>query len=409
MRRKLSVLISFILILTLILLIPVEANAGLSSSNLNAFRTNLSFLHEHVYNNGYPGLDESASKFAMIDIDGDSTQELLVRTSNGVMASMKGALYYFTDKKNSKTASIDVGYFIDSIYKGGYVKVNVGHNQSPSLSMWPYTLYRYKNGRYEQLFHAYTVDQKGDYSGYYYHPSEDKDHDGVIWYINNTPMTKAEFAAYINRYMPVENKLNLTWFKFTRANINKLNAKMISTTLSLPKVKKLSNTASGVKLTWGKVNGAVRYRVFVKSGTAWKKLGDTTATAFTHKGAKSGKQYTYTVRCVSADGKVFRSSYNSRGWTTKFVAAPAPPTLKNTKNGVQVSWKKVAGAAKYRVFRKVGSGSWVKLTDTAKLSFLDKTAKKGVTYTYTIRCVTSSGKAFTSAYNTKGRSIRCSR
>lgn len=409
MRRKQSTLLSFVLILTMILLIPVEANASLSSSNINTFKSTLSFLHEHTYNNSDRGIEESSSFFAMIDIDGDSTQELLVRTSQGVMASQYTTVVYFTDKKNNRTSTVSTGYYIDSIYKGGYIKVNVSHNQSPSLSLWPYTLYRYKNGRTEQVFSARTVDQKGDYNGYFYNPSEDKDHDGVIWYINDTPMTKSEYAAYVNRYMPVENKLNLTWFKFTRANINKLNAKMISTTLALPKVKKLSNTASGVKLTWGKVNGAVRYRVFVKSGSTWKKLGDTTATSFTHKGAKSGKQYTYTVRCVSADGKVFRSSYNSKGWTTKFVATPAPPALKNTKSGVQVSWKKIAGAAKYRVFRKVGSNSWVKLTDTAKLSFLDKTARKGVTYTYTIRCVTSNGKSFTSAYNTKGRSIRCSR
>ena len=315
MRRKLSSLLSFILIFTMILLIPVEANASLSSSNINTFKSTLSFLHEHAYNNSDRGIEESSSFFAMIDIDGDSTQELLVRTSNGAMASQYTTVVYFTDKKNNRTATVSTGYYIDSIYKGGYIKISAGHNQSPSLSLWPYTLYRYKNGRTEQVFSARTVDQKGDYNGYFYNPSEDKDHDGVIWYIDDTPMTKSEYAAYVNRYMPVENKLNLTWFKFTRANINKLNAKMISTTLALPKVKKLSNTASGVKLTWGKVNGAVRYRVFVKSGSTWKKLGDTTATSFTHKGAKSGKQYTYTVRCVSADGKVFRSSYNSKSNT----------------------------------------------------------------------------------------------
>ena len=179
--------------------------------------------------------------------------------------------------------------------------------------------------------------------------------------------------------------------------------------LAAPKMTRLDNTASGVKLTWGKVSGAVKYRVFVKSGSAWKKLGDSTGNTFVHKGAKSGVKYTYTVRCISANGKSFTSGYNTSGWAQTFIAAPALPTLKNTKNGVQVTWKKVAGAAKYRVFRKTGSGSWVRITDTAKTSVVDKTAKKGVTYTYTIRCISANGKSFTSAYNTKGRSIKCVR
>ena len=73
--------------------------------------------------------------------------------------------------------------------------------------------------------------------------------------------------------------------------------------------------------------------------------------------------------------------------------------------GIKVTWSKSAGAAKYRVFRKTGSGKWVTLADTTALSYVDKTAKKGTKYTYTVRCVSADGKTFTSAYNTTGLSI----
>jgi fibronectin type 3 domain-containing protein len=73
---------------------------------------------------------------------------------------------------------------------------------------------------------------------------------------------------------------------------------------------------------------------------------------------------------------------------------------------VKLTWKKSAGAAKYRVLRKTGKGKWVKVGDTTKLTFVDKKAKKGVKYTYTVRCVTKNGKSFTSGYNTKGLSIK---
>ena len=177
--------------------------------------------------------------------------------------------------------------------------------------------------------------------------------------------------------------------------------------LSSPKITKIENTAKGAKLTYGKVPGAVKYRVFMKNNGKWSSLGVTTGTSFIHNTAKSGTKYTYTVRCISAAGKAFTSSYNADGWKNTFIATPPAPTLKNIKSGVLVSWKKSPGAAKYRVFRKTGSGKWTKLIDTTKLSALDKTAKKGKTYTYTVRCITKNGKAYTSAYVVKGKTIRC--
>ena len=83
--------------------------------------------------------------------------------------------------------------------------------------------------------------------------------------------------------------------------------------------------------------------------------------------------------------------------------------LKNTKAGVSISWKKSAGAVKYRIFRKTGSGKWAKLADTAKTSIVDKTAKNGKTYSYTIRCISKDGKKYTSGYNAKGSTIKCKR
>lgn len=183
----------------------------------------------------------------------------------------------------------------------------------------------------------------------------------------------------------------------------------VTVTHATPSLKSIASTAGGVTFSWAKVPGAAKYRAFLKSGGKWVKIGDTTGTAFTFKKAKSGKKYIFTVRCISSNGKTYTSSYNSNGWAITFIATPGLATLRNTKNGVQVTWKKVAGAAKYRVFRKTGSGSWVKVADTASVKIVDKSAKNGVTYRYTIRCISANGKKFTSAYNTTGRAIKCKR
>lgn len=182
-------------------------------------------------------------------------------------------------------------------------------------------------------------------------------------------------------------------------------AKPADTSLATPKVTKLENTAAGVKLTWGKISGAAKYRIYYNNGSSWVKLADTASTSYVHKSVKNAKKYTYTIRCLSSSGATI-SDFNHSGWAITFIKAPAAPTLKNTKNGVQLTLKKVSGATKYRIYRKVGSGSWIKIAD-AKTSYVDKTAKKGTTYTYTVRCLNKNGKLISGFNN--GASIKCVR
>ena len=130
-----------------------------------------------------------------------------------------------------------------------------------------------------------------------------------------------------------------------------------------------------------------------------RSLGDTTSLTYVDKTANRGTTYTYTVRCVSADGRVFTSAYDAAGKsiTIAYLATPALGSVTRVNGGVQITWGKVAGAAKYRVFRTLG--------DTTSLTYVDKTANRGTTYTYTVRCVSADGRAFTSAYDAAGKSI----
>lgn len=75
------------------------------------------------------------------------------------------------------------------------------------------------------------------------------------------------------------------------------------------------------------------------------------------------------------------------------------PKLTKTVNGVKgvaVKWEKVAGAAKYRVYRKTSKTGWKSVGVTSKTSFFDKTAKKGVAYQYSVATVTADGTSRTS-------------
>ena len=168
-----------------------------------------------------------------------------------------------------------------------------------------------------------------------------------------------------------------------------------------PKVSKLENVSNGIKITWGAVSGAERYRVFVKTSSGWQSIGSTTGTSFVYTGAKSGQTYTFTVRCVNAADKVFTSSYNGSGWSQKYIAQPSITKLQNVSGGIKLTWNAVSGAERYRVFVKTSSG-WQSIGSTTGTSFTFTGAKKGETYTFTVRCVNAADKVFTSSYNKTG-------
>ena len=180
--------------------------------------------------------------------------------------------------------------------------------------------------------------------------------------------------------------------------------------VATPKISKLENTTAGVRITLGKSAGATKYRIFTHNGKAWVKLADTTGDTYMHKAAKNNTKYKYTIRALSNDGKAYISDFNSTGWTITFFAAPAPPKLANTKNGVRINVAAAAGVPIYRIFRKTGNtGSWKSIAVVVRSTkyFIDKTAKNGVTYRYTLRAM-NKNKQFISSFNS-GSVIKCKR
>lgn len=177
--------------------------------------------------------------------------------------------------------------------------------------------------------------------------------------------------------------------------------------LRTPVLKAPVNTVSGVKVSWNKVPGAQKYRVYVKAGASasWKKLADTTAVSYLHKTAQSGTAYTYTVRCISKDARRMMSAYDTKGKRITYIKAPVITSLRITDTGPALAWSAVKGAAKYRVFVKAGTSSWIKLADTFGCTYEHRGAAAGRKYTYTVRCISADGRQFTSAYDTTGKAI----
>ncbi len=164
------------------------------------------------------------------------------------------------------------------------------------------------------------------------------------------------------------------------------------------------NTSKGIYLKWTKVAGAEKYRVYrqTNGSTEWKLVGTTKKNTFTDKTAKSGKKYNYRVRAV-ADGDM--SSFATIG--RYYLSTPKLTSASNTSSGVKVKWEKVTGAQGYKIYRKTSEkGNW-KLIDTTtnnkKFNFVDKTAKNGKTYYYSVQAYYSKTN---STYNQTGLKIK---
>ena len=175
-----------------------------------------------------------------------------------------------------------------------------------------------------------------------------------------------------------------------------------NTFLSFPELTKTESVNGGMKVYWNKVEGAQKYKVYVKQSNGYKALDFTTETSFVDKTAQSGKTYTYTVRCVSQDEKEFTSYFDSKGITGKFVAAPKIIKIENTANGAKVTWSKSSGADKYRLFYKKADGSgWKTIANTTATSYTHSPLKDGDKVIYTVRCM-DKNSTYISGYDTVG-------
>ena len=149
---------------------------------------------------------------------------------------------------------------------------------------------------------------------------------------------------------------------------------------------KTANAASGVKITWNKVGGVSGYIVYRRTTTgSWTRIKVVSAGVLSYidTQAVSGVRYVYAVKPYR--GKVTGT------FVTSAITRLKAPTVKAAvaTRGIKLTWTKAAGAAKYKVYRKTVSGNWtvIKTVTGSVRTVTDSTARKGVTYYYTVKSV----------------------
>ena len=175
-----------------------------------------------------------------------------------------------------------------------------------------------------------------------------------------------------------------------------------NTFLEIPEIKSIANAFGGVKFTWDAVEGAQGYRVYRKANgdKTWTYITTVGADVLTYtdSGAVNGTRMYYTVRAESEGGI---STFAAK--SVVYVTSPEL-TTSNTAKGIQLKWTKNPVADNYRIYRKAKStDSWSYVATVTGTSYLDTTAKAGITYRYTIRA--NYGGVY-SSYKSSGWAVR---
>ena len=166
-------------------------------------------------------------------------------------------------------------------------------------------------------------------------------------------------------------------------------------------IKAVSAGARSIKVSWQKVTGADGYQIWrstKRNGSYTKiKTAATNTSSYTDKNLTNKKTYYYKVKAYrKVDGKDVESKFSTIAGRKAALSKPAGVTAKKAgKGAIKISWKKVAGAKKYEIYRSAKSNGKYKKIATVKsnkLSYSNKKLTSGKKYYYKVKAVQKIGK-----------------
>ncbi len=164
--------------------------------------------------------------------------------------------------------------------------------------------------------------------------------------------------------------------------------------LAAATVSKGASQRNGIYIRWNGVKNAKGYRVYRKTAedNEWSSVAKLGADvrSFLDGEVNPGQYYTYCVRPFV--GKYEGAAVNEK--QLSYISYPVVKDIKNTENGVLLSWEEISDAAYYFIYRKTGADSSFKaiaLLDSGYTEYEDKAAVSGELCTYYICAADNNG------------------
>lgn len=172
---------------------------------------------------------------------------------------------------------------------------------------------------------------------------------------------------------------------------------LVTTNLAKPSFTLISNMGKGVVMEWAKrndVTGYIIYRSATGEKGSWTKIKtvkSNEAGKFIDTKVNIGEKVYHCFKAYKTIGNKTYYSAASKVYSRVISGVTPPQNFKCVvkEDGVYITYDKVPGVLGYSIYRREeGKTEWVKIAKLAsvnKLGFVDKTAEKGKTYTYTAK------------------------
>lgn len=178
-------------------------------------------------------------------------------------------------------------------------------------------------------------------------------------------------------------------------------------TLAKTTLRSLTNDATGIKVTWSKINKASGYYIYRKAGNgAYKKIATvkkrTTVSYLDKNSLVNGTQYTYMVKAYS--GSTVGTGTALR---TVRINRPVITACTSSSRAITLKWRKNAQVTGYEIRYTVGTSSrTLKVRSRNTVKAVIRNPKKGRTYTIRLRAYrTVSGKTYYSAWSAAKKAV----
>lgn len=205
---------------------PSEPSA--EDEQISSYIGNLIILYyNHEMPDGSPADVDSdtigENEFAVYDVDGDGSQELIIYCTTGTMAGMTGSVW---DYKDGQMHQELLAFPALSFYDNGMVQADWSHNQGKGDVIWPYTLLCYDaaSDTYEGVTMVDSWNKELVPDGF---PNEaDLDGDGNVFYLMEwgnydlaDPIDNEAYEEWYASQLGGAQRLDIPFQKLTPENI----------------------------------------------------------------------------------------------------------------------------------------------------------------------------------------------
>jgi putative cell wall-binding protein len=175
------------------------------------------------------------------------------------------------------------------------------------------------------------------------------------------------------------------------------NVKYISSAPSI-----VASISSGkVQLKWEADNSAEKFEIYrsdSENGT-YEKIATVEETTYTDATVARGKVYYYKAKAINETYPELNSELSKVVSAKVILETPVLAGTNDKDGNIVISWKSVANASSYEIYRGTAANNVALLLTTASTSYLDNETERGATYFYKVKAVFKDDETLNSAYS----------